>query len=121
MKILVDMNLAPQWSALFKSHGWHSEHWSDVGNPTANDAMLFAWARKKGYIIFTHDLDFGILLALSHATGPSVIQLRIQDVLPGSSGERVVQIIKEYQEYLQFGALLTIDLSKSRIRLLPIG
>ncbi len=40
------------------------------------------WARPSGYVVFTHDLDFGALLAASHAGGPSVIQVRAQDVLP---------------------------------------
>ena len=29
------------------------------------------WALTNGYAVFTHDLDFGTLLALTHATGPS--------------------------------------------------
>ena len=31
------------------------------------------WALRHDYIVFTHDLDFGTMLALSHATGPSVL------------------------------------------------
>jgi predicted nuclease of predicted toxin-antitoxin system len=40
------------------------------------------WARNNDYLVFTHDLDFGILLAHSRDSGPSVIQVRTQDVTP---------------------------------------
>jgi predicted nuclease of predicted toxin-antitoxin system len=41
-----------------------------------------AWARENGHVVLTHDLDFGTLLALTRANGPSVVQVRAQDVLP---------------------------------------
>jgi len=41
-----------------------------------------AWAREHVHVVFTHDLDFGTLLALTRASGPSVIQVGSQDVLP---------------------------------------
>ena len=37
------------------------------------------WALRHDYIVFTHDLDFGTMLALSHATGPSVLQVRARN------------------------------------------
>lgn len=36
-----------------------------------------------GYTVFTHNLDFGTVLALTHATGPSVFHIRAQDILGG--------------------------------------
>ena len=35
------------------------------------------WAITNGYAVFTHDLDFGTMLALSGADGPSVLPVRI--------------------------------------------
>lgn len=37
-----------------------------------------AWALTNDYIVFTHDLDFGTLLAITQADAPSVIQVRSQ-------------------------------------------
>ncbi len=34
------------------------------------------WAAAHEYVVFTHDLDFGTMLALSHKAGPSVLQVR---------------------------------------------
>ena len=80
MKLLVDMNLSPDWVAVLTQAGWETAHWSGVGNLRAADSEIMAWARQHGHVVFTHDLDFGTLLALTQAEGPSVIQVRTQDV-----------------------------------------
>ena len=74
----------------------------------------------KGWVIFTHDLDFGILLAHRRDGGPSVLQVRTQDVSPAHLGPIVVTTLRAHREVLESGALLTIDESKSRVRILPI-
>ncbi len=51
-------------------------HWSGIGKADARDEEIMQWARTNGCIVFTHDLDFGSALALTKATGPSVIQIR---------------------------------------------
>jgi hypothetical protein len=33
MKIIVDMNLSPEWVGFFATHGIESVHWSKIGNP----------------------------------------------------------------------------------------
>ncbi len=87
MKILVDMNLTPEWTGLFESHGWHAVHWSTVGDPRTTDRAIMSWARSNGYVVFTHDLDFGSVLAATRAQGPSVIQVRAGRVA-GPPGKR---------------------------------
>jgi len=70
--------------------------------------------------MFTHDLDFSTLLALTKDASPSVIQMRTQDVLPNSHAQLVIRSIKRYQEALQEGAILTIDIARQRVRRLPL-
>jgi predicted nuclease of predicted toxin-antitoxin system len=72
-RLLIDMNLTPDWVEFFGRHGIDALHWSTVGDPHADDAELMAWALQRLCVVFTHDLDFGTTLALTHATGPSVI------------------------------------------------
>jgi predicted nuclease of predicted toxin-antitoxin system len=45
MKILIDMNLSPDWVDVFAKHGITSVHWSTVGDPRAEDTVLMDWAR----------------------------------------------------------------------------
>jgi predicted nuclease of predicted toxin-antitoxin system len=82
MKILIDMNHSPDWVKVLEGAGWESAHWSTVGDMRATDEVIMTWAREHDYIVFTHDLDFGVLLALTQAESPSVIQVRTQDVFP---------------------------------------
>jgi predicted nuclease of predicted toxin-antitoxin system len=84
MKILIDMNLSPDWVGVLTREGWQTLHWSKVGDPRARDSVIMKWARDNGYVVFTHDLDLGALLAATRAIGPSVIQVRAQDIMPGS-------------------------------------
>ena len=79
------------------------------------------WARDNGHVVFTHDLDFGTLLALTHAKGPSVIQVRHAEPLPEVVGPQIFAAITQYQSHLEQGALLTVYPARSRVRLLPIG
>jgi len=58
MKILIDMNLSPDWTAAFAAESIESIHWSTVGDPRAKDTEIMEYARSNEYIVFTHDLDF---------------------------------------------------------------
>ena len=92
LQILVDMNLSPQWVPALQKHRWPAVHWSTVGDPGAIDKDIMDWARDHRYVVFTHDLDFGTMLALSHEAGPSVLQVRSEDILPDFLEELVVPL-----------------------------
>jgi predicted nuclease of predicted toxin-antitoxin system len=70
--------------------------------------------------VFTHDLDFGALLALTRAQGPSVIQVRAQNVLPDAIGDLVAHVLIDQAAALESGALVTVEPNAARVRLLPI-
>ncbi len=120
IKILVDMNLSPDWVDGLTSHGWPSVHWSTTGDPKASDREIMDWALLNNHVLFTHDLDFGTMLALTHATGPSVIQVRGRDVLPDHMLPIVVTALNQHESDLTAGALVVVDEVKSRVRILPI-
>ena len=120
MKILIDMNLSPEWVAAFKRHKIESIHWSTIGQASAKDSEIMEFARDHGYIVFTHDLDFGTLLALTQATSPSVIQVRSQNILPSSLAETLVRVLRQNETALENGALIVVDQSRERVRVLPL-
>jgi predicted nuclease of predicted toxin-antitoxin system len=120
MKILIDMNLSPDWVVVFERYNIESVHWSSVGNPRERDTVIMEWAKTHGYIVFTHDLDFGSLLAATQAETPSVIQVRTQDVLPMSIENLVISALQQFECELELGALVTIDQAQYRVRILPI-
>jgi predicted nuclease of predicted toxin-antitoxin system len=120
VKILIDMNLTPAWVEYFATRGIESVHWSNVGDPKALDPEIMAFAKEHGFLVFTHDLDFGNILAVTNAPGPSVIQARVEDPIPATIGDDVVEAVTENKMHLERGALITIDPDRRRIRILPI-
>jgi predicted nuclease of predicted toxin-antitoxin system len=120
MNILVDMNLSPDWCRWLEAHGIGATHWSKIGNANAADTEVLNWAASHGYIILTHDLDFGAILAASGAATPSVVLLRMDDVIPDAAGPWVADVLQGHAQLLATGALLCIEPARSRIRVLPL-
>jgi predicted nuclease of predicted toxin-antitoxin system len=120
MKFLVDMNLSPKWCAILQAEGWDSVHWSDLGAVSAPDHDIMHQAIDDGRVVLTHDLDFGAMLAATQAKGPSVVQVRTQDVRPRSLAPLLLPLLHQYQSELEAGALLVVDEARSRVRLLPL-
>ena len=94
--------------------------WSASGDPRATDRSIMEWARSNGYIVFTHDLDFGAILAATQVSGPSVIQIQAENVLPEDAGDIVIAAIRRFQEGLEQGALISVDPERARARILPL-
>ena len=120
VQLVVDMNLSPEWAAELTRQGWPAVHWSTVGDPRAPDAAVMAWAAANHRVVFTHDLDFGTTLALTHASGPSVLQVRSRNVLPEHMGAVVISALRQHDAALAAGALVVVEERASRVRVLPL-
>ena len=120
MKILLDMNLSPSWIPVLESEGHEAKHWSTIDSISAPDTEIMSWARNNGYVVFTHDLDFGSILFSTQMVSPSVIQVRSEDVRPQSIGKVVLHVLRNTEKEIEQGALLTINPRKNRVRLLPL-
>lgn len=120
MKILVDMNLSPGWVGYLAESGFEVAHWSTVGSPHASDAELMQWAAMHGYVVLTADLDFGAILAATHGSGPSVVQVRSDVLTPGVIGSAVVSALQQVRQELLDGALISVDAVRARVRILPL-
>ena len=119
MKLLIDMNLPEEWVLVLARHGYESVHWSSIGSTTAEDSEIMEYAKLNGYVVFTHDLDFGALLASSGADRPSVFQVRTLGVLPIQIEPLVIAALKQFEPTLEAGALVSVDEKRSRARILP--
>ena len=120
VKILIDVNLSPKWVDYLQQAGVDAVHWSAVGPLNAPDSEIMAHARKERLVVFTHDLDFGHLLAHTRGTGPSVVQVRAVNLLPDALGPLVLETLRRFAAELDHGALVTVDQAKARVRILPI-
>ncbi len=119
MKILIDMNLSPVWVNYFQEQDIEAVHWIKIGAATASDTLIFDFAKNNNYIVFTNDLDFGTILAVTNAESPSVFQVRTQDLTPENIGQKVISCLKQFEKELQSGCMLTLNDAKSKVRLLP--
>ncbi len=119
MKLLVDMNLSPRWVQRLQAAGIEAIHWSNVGRANAPDTEIMAFASQFGFVVLTQDLDFSAMLASTNESRPSVAQIRSAEVSPELIGIQVVTALLQVAPDLETGALLTIDPTRSRVRLLP--
>ncbi|MCM8625072.1 DUF5615 family PIN-like protein [Accumulibacter sp.] len=120
MKLIVDMNLSPRWVGFLAGVGIEAAHWSTLGAKNAPDSEIMAYARANNYVVLTHDLDFSAILAAGQGEKPSVVQIRAEDVSPDEIGKQVIAALQQMAYELEEGALLTIDPTRTRLRVLPL-
>lgn len=95
-------------------------HWSEIGEANAPDTTIMEWARQHDYLVFTHDLDYGALLYATGAKAPSVIQARGDDVRPAALVAAILKALADAEQDLRSGALVTVDVKRHRISVLPL-
>lgn len=121
MDVLVDMNLSPRWVEFLEAGGYEVIHWTTVGDADAPDRALMQWAEERGCVVLTHDLDFAALLASTLESGPSIIQIRTDDVLPTRElSGLILRALRQFESELEEGAILSIDVDRFRVRHLPL-
>lgn len=120
MKILIDMNLTPMWVNTFQDSGYEAVHWTSIGKPTASDHEIMEYALQNEYVVFTHDLNFGDILAATGVSGPSVIQIRTDDTTPDVIGNVLLRALSQFEARLEKGALITLSPARMRSRILPL-
>lgn len=121
MKLLVDMNISPDFCRAIAASNVTATHWSEIGKHNESDVALMKYARDHGYVVVSHDLDFSAILAASGAHGPSVIQVRTQDVLVPRFVEILLTAIGQFHTELDTGAIVMVDADRAKVRVLPIG
>ena len=120
MKILIDMNMSPNLVTILENNEFEAIHWLNVGATNAPDKEITAWAAKNNYVILTHDLDFGTILAISQASAPSVIQIRTQNILSSDFQALLINVLRQFTKELEAGALITVEPNRAKVKILPI-
>lgn len=81
MRYLLDQGLARSAVVHLRQAGIESVHVGDLGMAAASDAMILEEGLNRNAVVVTLDADFHRLLALSNATTPSVIRIRMEGPL----------------------------------------
>lgn len=120
MKLLIDMNLSPRWVEYLTDAGFEAVPWSTVGPHDPPDTDLVEFAVRENAVILSHDLDFSAILAATQGRKPSVVQLRADNINPEAIGDTVIHALRQMEDELGRGALLSVSDSRTRIRYLPL-
>jgi predicted nuclease of predicted toxin-antitoxin system len=121
MKLLLDMNLSPRLAPLLTCDDIEAVHWADIGAADAKDVEIMAYAKRENFVVLTYDLDFSAILAATQGEKPSVAQIRAGNLTPEAINKPVLSALRQMKKELEDGALLTIDLNRTRLRLLPLS
>ena len=74
----------------------------------AADDEIVAWSLGKNAIVVTLDADFHTILAVSGASGPSVIRLRMQGLGAQAVVELVQKVLAGFGSELERGSLVLL-------------
>lgn len=121
MKFIANMGISPDTVTFLHNLGYDAIHLDRAGLGRLPDSHILAKANTEDYIVLTHDLDFGDLMAASGAKAPSVIIFRLRNMRPESVNHFLRQVIERFQTELERGAIITVTEGNIRVRELPIG
>ena len=121
IRLLLDQGLPRSSAALLRSQGLDTLHVGECGLASATDAEILAWARQENRTIVTLDADFHTLLALSGASHPSVVRIRIEGLKGPEMAQLTKNIVMRAQAHLMGGAMVVVkEDGNLRIKRLPI-
>lgn len=120
MKFLGNMGISPRTIEYLSERGYEAKRLLDEELERLPDHEILSKARAENSIILTNDTDFGDLLAASHATLPSVILFRLNDMRPDNVNVYLLRVLQEHSDALQQGAIISVSETSIRVRRLPI-
>ena len=121
MKLLLDQGLPRGAAGLLREEGVDTVHTGEIGLATATDQMILAGAEREQRVVVTLDADFHALLALSGASSPSVIRLRIEGLRAAAVAQLLAELLDDWSAELEAGVLLTVQPGRVRLRRLPLS
>lgn len=120
-RFLADMNISPKTVAALQQAGWDIVRVSQRLPASASDDDVIALARQEQRVLLTQDLDFSTLIALSGATQPSLVTLRLLASDPESVTRRLLDVLPRIEDVLTEGCAVTVEETVVRVRRLPIA
>lgn len=120
IRALLDQGLPRSSAALLRAAGWDVVHAGDAGLAKATDIAILDWAVAERRWVVTLDADFHRLLAISGASGLTVIRVREEGLTADALVKLIVGAVARARNELTEGAVASVPLGNVRIRALPI-
>lgn len=119
--LLLDANLPPSLIGRLAATGVVAVHVGQLGLGDGSDETIVEHARTRGEVLVTHDLDFSRILAASGRVTPSVIVLRLRQRTPTALANGITAALTRASDDLRAGAIVTVEDSAIRVRMLPVA
>ncbi len=120
MKFLADMGISQTTVEWLNKQGFDAVHVRDKGMHKSSDTEIVKKAIEEERIVLTCDLDFGDIVSASTKKYPSVIILRLENETPSNVNRRLKQVFEESSDVLLKGAIISVEETRHRVRLLPL-
>ncbi len=120
MKFLLDQGLPRSTVGHLQGMGLEAEHVGSLGLATASDETILDEGRDRRAVVVTLDSDFHALLALSNASAPSVIRIRMQSLKGDDIARTIRQVVEIAESDLAAGAAITVTDRRLALRRLPL-
>lgn len=98
MRFLLDENVSETISQKLYGAGFSVIHVSEVGLESVDDEKIISFARKKRFVIVTHDKDFGNLIRFPLQNHYGVILLRFRNQKPNNVFPYLFKFLKESKD-----------------------
>jgi predicted nuclease of predicted toxin-antitoxin system len=121
MNLLLDQGLPRSTVSHLRALGIAAEHVGDGGMAAATDEAILESARLRQMVAVTLDADFHQLLAITGATSPSVIRIRIEGLKGDQLAQVLARVLSMAAKELDVGAVVSATATRIRVRSLPIG
>ncbi|HEY3936800.1 MAG TPA: DUF5615 family PIN-like protein [Bryobacteraceae bacterium] len=121
VRLVLDQGIPRDAAVRLRGIGFECSHVGEIGMSRAADDEILAYALGRNAIVVTLDADFHTILAVSGASGPSVIRLRMQSLGASEVVKPVQTVLAGFESDLKHGSLVTVKAHKTTCHRLPIG
>ncbi len=121
MRFLVDQCLSVDFASALTGAGHDVIHLRDLEMQRAKDPEVLDLARADQRVLVSADTDFGILLARTGATRPSVVLFRrTSGRHPSGQAALLLGNLAQITGALDAGSVAVLEETRLRVRRLPI-
>lgn len=121
MRFVADMGVSWRIVEWLRTNGHDAIHLREQQLHRLPNGGIFTKAADEQRVILTWDLDFTEIVALSETRLVSAVVFRLLNTRSENVIRRLARVLSESARDLEEGAIISVEDSRHRVRLLPLG